>query len=67
MMERHRGRPVIGAIAGFLLGLFLAVDLLLLGVIPLDNALVVVLPVLFLVAGVGVGFFAPFGSLRRQP
>jgi len=64
-MFAQRGHPVVGAIAGFFLGLFLAIDLLLLGAIPLDNALVVLLPVLGLVAGIALGLFAPLRMLRR--
>ena len=64
MPARH-GRPVIGAIAGLLFGLFLAVDLLLLGTIPLDNALVVILPLAGLVLGIAIGIFAPLGFLKR--
>ena len=65
-MGGQRGRPVIGALAGLLLGLFLAVDLLLLGTIPVDNAMVVILPLLGLLAGLAVGLMAPLGFLRRS-
>jgi len=64
-MPGQRGRPVLGAIAGFIFGLALALDLLLAGTIPLDSALVVLLPVIFLVVGIAVGIFAPLRFLRR--
>ena len=59
-----RGRPVLGAVAGLLFGLFLAVDLLMLGVIVSDSPLFAVLPAVFLVAGFLLGVAAP---LRRRP
>lgn len=49
---RRRGRPVLGAFSGFFLGLLLGVDLLLFGVVALDSALLLVLPVLGLVVGI---------------
>ncbi len=63
-MNAKRGHPVLGAIAGLFLGIFLALDLLLLGTIPLDNALVVILPVLGLVVGIAAGLFAPLRISR---
>ena len=64
-MSGQRGRPVLGAIAGFIFGLALVVDLLLLGTIPLESALVVFLPIIFLVLGIVAGIFAPLGYLKR--
>jgi hypothetical protein len=64
-MSGQRGRPVLGAIAGLLFGLALATDLLLLGSIALDSALVVLLPIIFLVLGIAAGIFAPLRFLRR--
>jgi hypothetical protein len=60
-----RRRPVLGAISGLFFGLFLAVDLLFLGVIPLDNILVTVLPIAFLVVGLALGF-RPRPSRKRR-
>lgn len=48
---RRRGRPVLGGISGFLFGLFLA--------------LVLLLPIVFLVIGVLLGLWPPLGFLRR--
>lgn len=59
---RRRGRPVLGAVSGFLFGLFVALDLLLLGVVALSSPMIVVLPVVGLVVGAGLGWWAP---LRR--
>jgi hypothetical protein len=56
---RVRGRPVLGAFAGFFFGLFLATDLLLFSVFPLDSILVVLLPLAGLVLGVGLGCTVP--------
>lgn len=64
-MPAERGRPFLGAIFGLFFGLFLAVDLLLMGAIPLDNALVVLLPVIGLIGGIAIGLFAPFRFLKR--
>ncbi len=61
-----KGRPVRGAVCGLLFGLFLTVFLLSVGVLPLDSILVVVLPVLLLVVGVGLGAAAPFKRDRLQ-
>jgi hypothetical protein len=64
---RRRGRPVLGALAGLVLGLFLGLDLVLLGLIPLDSVLVTVLAGAGLVGGVVVGLTAPFGSAPPPP
>jgi hypothetical protein len=60
-----RGRPVLGGVAGFFLGVFVAYDLLLAKVIVSDSPVLVVLPVLLLVLGVGLGRWAPLGRRRR--
>lgn len=57
-----KGRPVLGAIAGLLLGLFLALDLQQFGIRPLDNLSVIGLPLLGLVLGLLVAYFAPLGG-----
>ena len=48
---RRRGRPVLGSICGFLLGLFVGLDLLLFGVVPLNSFVLTILPFVGLVAG----------------
>ena len=48
---RRRGRPVLGAICGFLLGGFIGLDLLMFGVLPLNSILLTILPIVGLIAG----------------
>ena len=50
---KQRGRPVRGAIAGLFFGLFLALDLVIFGVVAIDSNVLAVLPVL----GLAGGFF----------
>lgn len=57
----RRGRPVLGGIAGFFLGLFLWIDLILFGVIPLASGLGYLLLPLGVAVGIGVAYRAPFG------
>jgi hypothetical protein len=59
-----RGRPVFGAISGLLFGLFVALDLILFGLVPLDSVLALVLPVVGLVLGIVVGVTTPLGRGR---
>ena len=56
-----RGRPVMGAIAGFFFFFFLALDLLFLGVIPLKSAVITIMPILGIIAGLVWAKFAPLG------
>ncbi len=55
-----RGRPVLGAFAGFFFGLFLGLDLLFFGVVQLDSVLLTVLPFVGLALGIALAFWAPF-------
>jgi hypothetical protein len=64
--EHHRGRPVLGAIAGFLFGVFAAVALLGAGIIPLNSIVVTLLPVLMLVLGIVWGLWAPLGRRAKS-
>ena len=57
---RKRGSPFLGAVSGFVLGIALDADLLLLGTVALDSALLLVLPPLLLVVGLVIGLVAPF-------
>lgn len=61
MSSRRKGRPVIGAVSGLIFGLFVGIDLWLLGRVRLDSPLLGVLPVACLVLGLGLGLWAPFG------
>jgi hypothetical protein len=54
-----RGRPVAGALFGFLCFFFIALDLLFLGVIPLKSAVITVLPIVGIVLGLVWAKFAP--------
>ncbi len=56
-----RGHPVMGAIAGFFFFLFLALDLLFFGLIPLKSAVITIMPILGIVAGLVWAKFAPLG------
>lgn len=49
------GRIIGTAVLGFLFFLFLAVDLVLFGIVALNSALVTLLPVLGLIAGAVLG------------
>jgi hypothetical protein len=61
-----RGRPVLGAVAGFFFFGFLGSSLLFLGVLPLDSILLVVLPIVGVPAVAVWGWWAPLGG-RRTP
>jgi hypothetical protein len=56
---RRRGRPVLGAISGFFFGLFLGVTLLSFGILPLNSALLTLLPIIGFVGGLVLAFTAP--------
>lgn len=60
----RRGRPVLGGVAGFFLGLFLWVDLILFGVLPLESGVGYALPLLGILGGIALAMWAPYG---RQP
>lgn len=57
-----RGRPVLGAIAGFFFGAFIGFDLFVLGVLPLQSIVLTILPVLGVIGGIVLGRTAPFGG-----
>lgn len=59
-----RGRPVLGAIAGLFFGAFVAVDLMMFGVRPLDPLSAYGLPALGLLLGLGLGLWGPLGRKR---
>ena len=62
-----RGRPVLGAISGFLFGLSAAVAFFLYGVVPSSSIWLVVLPFLGMVLGLVMAWWAPFGSSDHGP
>ena len=59
----HIGRILVTAVVGFFLFLFLALDLLLFGVVAFDSALMTLLPMLGLVLG---GFGGALAGKRHQ-
>jgi hypothetical protein len=61
-----KGRPVRGAISGFFSGLFIAIDLMFLGAIHTDSPLITVLPLVGLVLGLALGWWAPVGRARAS-
>ena len=57
----RRGRPILGAVMGLLLGVFVALDLLLFGIVAFDSALLYLFPVLGIALGIGLAMWAPLG------
>ena len=67
---KFRGHPFRGAIFGFLTFLFIGLDLLFLGVIPLSSALITILPIVGIVVGLVWAYIAPLkrrGAARVPP
>jgi hypothetical protein len=62
-----RGRPVLGAFAGFGFGGFLALALLVFGVLASNSIILLILPFAFLVLGIVWAFVAPLGRRRPPP
>ncbi len=60
---KRRGRPILGAICGLLLGVFLALDLHMLHIWTLSKASETVLPAAGLVVGLLLGLTGP---IKRQ-
>lgn len=61
------GRPILGAISGFFFGLFLGATLFLVGVIPLYSDLLIALPIIGIVLGLVMAWWAPFGKSAEEP
>ena len=59
---KFKGHPVRGAIFGFLFFLFVALDLLFFGVIPLNSAVITILPLVGIVLGLVWAMVAPLGA-----
>lgn len=62
---KQRGRPVRGAIAGLLFGIFVSLDLVIFGVLALDADMLALVPLLFLAVGIVLGLTAPLGRRRE--
>lgn len=56
-----KGRPVLGFISGLFFGLFLALLLQQLGILPLTTLSVIGFPIIGIVLGLGLAAWAPFG------
>jgi hypothetical protein len=63
---KRRGRPIAGAISGLLLGAFIAIDLTMFAIRPLDNLTAIGIPVIGMVLGLLLGMWAPFGGRSRD-
>jgi hypothetical protein len=63
---KQRGHPVRGAIAGLLFGLSISLDLVIFGVVALDAAVLALIPLLGIVAGILLGVMAPMGRRSAQ-
>lgn len=61
------GRLIGAAVLGFLFFLFVAVDLVLFGVIPLNSVIVTLLPLIGMLLVVVLGVLAGRGGCARQP
>lgn len=62
---KSRGRPVLAAISGLFLGLFIALDLLFFGIIPLNSVMITILPGLGLVLFPVLAIAAPIGKTSK--
>ena len=62
---RFRGHPILGAIAGLLLGIFVAGDLMFFKVSPLNSGIAIAPPIAGLILGLLVAWVAPFRRRRR--
>lgn len=60
------GRPVRGAVTGFVFFFFIGLTLMVFGAIPLNGPWLV-LPFIGIVVGALWGWWAPFGRKRSQP
>jgi hypothetical protein len=63
---RARGRPILGAVNGLFLALFLSADLLFFGVIRLDSVVVTILVAAGIVSGFVLGWWGPLASRDRN-
>ena len=64
---RRRGRPVRGFFAGLLLGIFLSLDLALMGAVKVDSAVLTILPAALAILGLMLGWWAPLGRPAKPP
>ena len=62
---RRRGRPVRGFFAGLLLGIFLSLDLALMGAVKLESPVLTILPAALALLGLILGWWAPLGRPKK--
>lgn len=63
---RARGRPVLGAVNGLFLGLFVSADLSFFGVIRLDSVVITILVAVGIVSGIVLGWWGPRAAKDRN-
>ena len=61
-----KGHVLRGLFGGFFFGLFLGITLWIYGVIPFHSELLWILPLVFLVIGLALAAWAPFGSGKPE-
>jgi len=59
---RRRGRPILGAFAGFFFFLSLSLLALVFGIVDLGSIVLGILPIVGIFVGIAVGLAAPFGK-----
>ena len=64
---RRGGHPILGAIVGFLLFLFIAIDLVLFGVLSTYSNVVTIIALSGIVVGILWGWWSPFRRGRVRP
>jgi hypothetical protein len=62
---RRGARPLRGFFAGLLLGIFLSLDLALMGAVKIDSAVVTILPVALAIVGLLLGWWSPLGRTTK--
>ena len=62
---RRRGRPIRGFFAGLLLGIFLSLDLALMGAVKLESPVLTILPAALALLGLILGWWAPLGRPKK--
>ncbi|HEX4492214.1 MAG TPA: hypothetical protein VH914_13480 [Acidimicrobiia bacterium] len=63
---KARGRPILGAVNGLFLGLFVSLDLLFFGVIRLDSVVITIVVVAGIVSGFALGWWGPLARRDRN-
>ena len=61
-----KGRPILGVISGFFFGLFLGISLWLWGALPLNSDVLLILPIVGIILGLVMAWWAPFGKASGE-